>query len=70
MANEEIEGRREDQATHDSGIRNPRHGTGSEAHCFRKAVEPRRNPDAERDASGTGERGGQRAENRRDNPGR
>jgi len=61
------EDKREDQATHDSGIRNPRHGTGSAAHRMEKSGTPGSDRDTDRDSAGAGESGG-RAERIRDNP--
>lgn len=60
--------KREDQATHDSGIRNPRHGTGSAAHSMGKSGTPKSDLDTDRDSAGAGERGDQRPENISDNP--
>jgi hypothetical protein len=63
MANQED--KREDQATHDSGIRNPRHGTGSAAHRMKKSGTPGSVLDTDRDSDGAGDPGG-RADRVRD----
>ena len=60
--------RRTADRTHGSGKRNADHGASSDHHRLRPDEDDPHNPGERSDKAGRGERGGQRAENIRDNP--